>query len=71
MHAWLLRKRETLWRSTEVLKPINCMLKHWSDFARFPGDGRIWLANNTAEISLRGIALGRRAWTFAGSQRGA
>ena len=27
--------------------------------------------NNAAERSLRGIALGRRNWTFAGSQRGA
>lgn len=27
--------------------------------------------NNAAERALRGIALGRRNWTFAGSQRGA
>ena len=27
--------------------------------------------NNAAERALRGIALGRRPWTFAGSQRGA
>jgi hypothetical protein len=29
------------------------------------------LTNNCAERALRGIALGRRNWTFAGSQRGA
>ncbi|MGY3695904.1 hypothetical protein ACVIGA_005984 [Bradyrhizobium sp. USDA 3240] len=33
--------------------------------------GRICLTNNCAERALRGIALGRRNWTFAGSQRGA
>jgi len=71
MHAWLLRERETLSRSAEVLKPINYMLKRWSDFARFLDDGRICLSNNAAERSLRGVALGRRNWTFAGSQRGA
>jgi transposase len=71
MHAWLLRERETLSRSAEVLKPINYMLKRWTDFARFLDDGRICLSNNAAERSLRGIALGRRNWTFAGSQRGA
>ncbi|WP_333932055.1 transposase domain-containing protein [Bradyrhizobium sp. CCBAU 51745] len=27
--------------------------------------------NNCAERALRGIVLGRRNWTFAGSQRGA
>ncbi|MBR0995657.1 IS66 family transposase [Bradyrhizobium japonicum] len=71
MHAWLLRERETLSRSSEVLKPINYMLRRWDDFARFLDDGRICLTNNCAERALRGIALGRRNWTFAGSQRGA
>jgi transposase len=47
------------------------MLKRWTDFARFIDDGRICLTNNAAERALRGIALGRRNWTFAGSQRGA
>ena len=71
MHAWLLRERETLSRSSEVLKPMNYMLRRWDDFARFLDDGRICLTNNCAERALRGIALGRRNWTFAGSQRGA
>ena len=33
-------------------------------------DGRICLSNNAAERALRGIALGRKAWLFAGSDRG-
>lgn len=71
MHTWLLHERETLSRSAEVLKPINYMLRRRGDFARFLDDGRICLSNNAAERALRGIALGRRNWTFAGSQRGA
>lgn len=71
MHAWLLRERESLSRSAEVLKPMNYMLKRWDGFVRFLDDGRICLINNCAERALRGIALGRRNWTFAGSQRGA
>ena len=58
MHAWLLRERETLSRSAEVLKPINYMLKRWTNFGRFLDDGRICLSNNAAERSLRGVALG-------------
>jgi transposase len=46
------------------------MLKRWAAFARFLDDGRICLSNNAAERALRGIALGRRAWLFAGSDRG-
>ncbi|MDX8496718.1 IS66 family transposase [Mesorhizobium sp. VK22B] len=71
MQAWLLRERETLSRSSDVLKPMNYLLSRWTDFARFLDDGRICLSNNAAERGLRGIALGRRNWTFAGSQRGA
>ncbi|APG14902.1 hypothetical protein BKD09_41900 [Bradyrhizobium japonicum] len=33
--------------------------------------GRLGGGNNAAERALRGIALGRRNWTFAGSLRGA
>jgi transposase len=33
-------------------------------------DGRICLSNNAAERALRGVAVGRRNWTFAGSDRG-
>ena len=37
---------------------------------RFLDDGRICLSNNAAERALRGIAVGRRNWTFAGSDSG-
>ena len=46
------------------------MLRRWSNFSRFLTDGRICLTNNAAERALRGIAIGRKAWLFAGSDRG-
>ena len=48
----------------------SAILKRWGSFARFLDDGRICLTNNAAERALRGITLGRRAWLFAGSDRG-
>ena len=36
-------------------------------FTRFLDDGRICLTNNAAERALRGLALGRKSWLFAGS----
>lgn len=39
-------------------------------FTRFLDDGRICLTNNAAERALRRVALGRRNWTFCGSDRG-
>ena len=46
------------------------LLKRWPAFTRFLDDGRICLSNNAAERALRGIALGRKSWLFAGSDRG-
>jgi hypothetical protein len=47
------------------------MLRRWDRFARFTDDGRVCLTNNAAERALRGFALGRKSWLFAGSERGA
>jgi hypothetical protein len=49
---------------------MDYMLKRWDAFTRFLDDGRICLTNNAAERALRGIALGRKSWLFAGSDRG-
>jgi transposase len=71
LHAWLQEQRGRLSRSSTVAKPIDYMLKRWSRFALFLDEGRVCLSNNAAERSLRGFALGRKAWLFAGSDRGA
>ena len=57
-------------RHADVAKAMDYMLKRWDAFTRFLDDGRICLTNNAAERGLRGIALGRKAWLFAGSDRG-
>jgi hypothetical protein len=57
-------------RHADVAKAMDYMLKRWDAFSRFLGDGRICLSNNAAERALRGIALGRKSWLFAGSDRG-
>ena len=49
---------------------MDYALKRWTAFSRFLVDGRICLTNNAAERALRGVALGRKAWLFAGSEQG-
>ena len=68
--TWMRLQRSNLSRHAEVAKAIDYMLKRWPSFTRFLDDGRICLTNNAAERALRGIALGRKAWLFAGSDRG-
>ena len=71
LEAWLREERARLSRSASVVEPIDYMLKRWDRFAQFIDDGRICLTNNAAERALRGFALGRKSWLFAGSERGA
>src|SRR5271154_1717247 len=49
---------------------MDYMLKRWDAFTRFLEDGRLCLTNNAAERALRCVAVGRRNWTFCGSDRG-
>ena len=71
LEAWLREERSRLSRSASVAKPIDYLLRRWDRFVRFLVDGRICLTNNAAECALRGFALGRKSWLFAGSERGA
>jgi transposase len=71
LEAWLREQRLRLSRSSPVAEPIDYMLRRWDRFAKFLDDGRICLTNNAAERALRGFALGRKSWLFAGSERGA
>jgi hypothetical protein len=64
------RERAKLSRHNDVAKAMDYMLKRIAAFTRFLSDGRICLSNNAAERALRGIALGRKSWLFAGSDRG-
>jgi transposase len=71
LEAWMRDERSRLSRSASVVKPLDYMLKRWDRFTCFVEDGRVCLTNNAAERALRGFALGRKSWLFAGSERGA
>jgi transposase len=68
--AWMKQQRAKLSRNNDVAKAFDYLLKRIDAFTRVLADGRICLSNNAAERALRGIALGRKAWLFAGSNRG-
>jgi transposase len=67
---WMKRERAKLSSHNPVAKALSYTLKRVDVFTRFLHDGRICLSNNAAERALRGIALGRKSWLFAGSDRG-
>jgi transposase len=71
LEEWMRAERTKLSRHNAVAKAMDYMLTRWPAFTRFLDDGRICLTNNAAERALRGLALGRKSWLFAGSARGA
>jgi transposase len=70
LESWMRQERAKFSRQNDVAKAMDYMLNRWQAFTCFLHDGRICLTNNAAERALRGIALGRKAWLFAGSDRG-
>lgn len=72
LHDWMRAEQGTMSKHNPVARAIAYMFKkdRWDAFTLFLEDGRICLTNNAAERALRGIALGRKSWLFAGSERG-
>ena len=67
---WLREQRKKLSAKSDTAKAIDYSLKRWTALTRFLDDGRLCISNNAAERALRGIAVGRHNWTFAGSDQG-
>lgn len=57
-------------RRSDLAVAIRYALTRWTALTRYADDGRLEIDNNAAERSLRGIAVGRRNWLFAGSDEG-
>jgi transposase len=64
------QERRKLSSKTALAEAMDYSLKRWVALTRFLDDGRICMSNNAAERAVRGIAVGRRNWTFAGSDSG-
>ena len=70
LEKWLRKQRAKLSAGNQVAKAIAYSLNCWSGLTRFLDDGRLCMSNNAAERALRCVAVGRRNWTFAGSDAG-
>jgi transposase len=70
LESWLREQRARVSRNSETGKAIDYSLKRWAALTRFLDDGRLCMSNNAAEREMRAVAVGRRNWTFAGSDQG-
>ncbi len=70
LESWMRQERRKLSSGNPIAKAMNYSLERWPALTRFLDNDRICLSNNAAECALRDIAVGRRNWTFAGSDSG-
>jgi len=70
IHTYLERERPQVLPKSPEGQAIAYALSNWKALIRYCEDGDLEIDNNGAERSLRGIAVGRRNWTFLGSDNG-
>ena len=70
LEAYMREQLRRLSPKNDVAKAIRYLLSRWTAFTRFLDDGRVCLSYNAAERAIRPLAVGRRNWTFAGSDEG-
>ncbi len=70
LRAWLEATRSRISGRSELAAAIRYALSRWEAMTMILRDGRACIDNSAAERAMRPIAVGRRNWTFAGSDAG-
>lgn len=70
LHTWLSEMLATLSLKSDTSKAILYALNRWEALTRYCNDGRLEIDNLPVERALRGVAIGRRNYLFAGADSG-
>lgn len=69
MHDWLIRLRVSTADGSGLARAIDYTLNRWASLIRYAYSGNLPIDNNPVENAIRPIALGKKNWLFAGSER--
>jgi hypothetical protein len=69
MHEWLIRLRIATADGSGLARAIDYSLNRWPSLIRYAQTGNLPIDNNPVENVIRPIALGKKNWLFAGSER--
>lgn len=67
--VWLQAQVNKAAPNSPLAKALNYSLKRWASFCRYAEDGISPIDNNAVENAIRPIAIGKKNWLFAGSER--
>ncbi len=70
LYDWIQTQMKTLSRHSDTAKAFAYLLKQWEALNVYCSNGQVEIDNNIAENALRGVAVGRKNWLFAGSDSG-
>nr|HEK8112710.1 IS66 family transposase [Escherichia coli] len=70
LYDWIQTQMKTLSRHSDTAKAFAYLLKQWGALNVYCSNGWVEIDNNIAENALRGVAVGRKNWMFAGSDSG-
>lgn len=70
LYDWIQEQMTVLSRHSNTAKAFAYQLKQWGALNLYCSNGWVEIDNNIAENALRGVALGRKNWLFAGSESG-
>jgi hypothetical protein len=69
LHEWFIQTRIKTANGGGSAKALDYTLKRWSSLIRYAETGHLPIDNNPVENTIRPIALGKKNWLFAGSER--
>jgi transposase len=68
-HDWLIHTRVNTANGSASARAMDYTLKRWPALSRYAETGHLPIDNNPVENCIRPIALGKKNWLFAGSER--
>ncbi len=69
-YAWLTEKQMQVAPKSAIAKAIGYTLRRWQALILYLGEGRLGMDNNPVERAIRGVAIGRKNFLFAGNDAG-
>jgi hypothetical protein len=69
LHEWRIQIRIKTANGGGSAKALDYTLKRWPSLIRYAETGHLPIDNNPVENTIRPIALGKKNWLFAGSER--
>ena len=69
LRTWLMQTRISVAHGGATAKALDYSIKRWPALVRYADSGVLPIDNNPVENAIRPIAIGKKNWLFAGSER--